>query len=260
MFCRQKRPSRAFSGWRTRRNEGHRQTPEPRDLLNWKTDNAETPQNLVYGHGGFPFEAVRRALLAEQFHLCAYTMKGLKTAAQCEAEGTDTASACHIEHILPQSRRVQGEDIDYRNMLACFPPSRSREACDYGAKFKDHFDPSTTDLFTSPLSNRPEAHFAFKSDGRVTGQAAAGQATVEAPNLNHPVLVNDRAAVIKGWLTPRINRSLTAAAARRLADQMLIPDQRGCLPPYCVAIASAARAFAEREERRAVRMRNRTSR
>jgi len=232
---------------------------EPRELLNWKTENAATPQNLYYGHGEFPAEAVWRALLAEQFHLCAYTMKGLKTVAQCETEGTDTTSACHIEHILPQSRRVSGEDIDYRNMLACFPPSRSRMACCYGAKFKDKFDSGTHGLFVSPLSHQPDHHFAFKADGHVEGRTPAARETIRVLNLGHPVLVHDREAAIKGALTSK-GRRLTAAAARRLADRVMVPDEQGCLPPCCMAIASAALALAEREEGRAARMRSRASR
>jgi uncharacterized protein (TIGR02646 family) len=192
---------------------------------------------------------VRRALLREQFHLCAYTMKPLKTAAVCEAEGVDTRWACHVEHVLPQSRQVPGEDIDYRNMVACFLPSRFPVACGYGAKFKDNFDPSTTTLFVSPLSPQPENHFAFKADGQVTGLTPAGQETIRVLNLNHPVLVNDRRAVIKGALAPK-GKPLTVAKARQRADQAMDPDQQGCLEPYCVAIASAAREFAEREKRR----------
>ena len=47
---------------------------EPRALIQWKAENTQTPENLVYGGGGFPADAVRAALLAEQFYLCAYTV------------------------------------------------------------------------------------------------------------------------------------------------------------------------------------------
>ncbi|WP_148304966.1 hypothetical protein [Castellaniella defragrans] len=109
---------------------------EPRELIQWKVNNKTTPQNLVYHGGGFPAEAVRQALLAEQGHLCAYTMRRLKTARDCQQAGQDTTAACHIEHILPQHRKVSGEDIDYQNMVACFPPSQSRAACPFGAHKK----------------------------------------------------------------------------------------------------------------------------
>ena len=33
--------------------------PEPHELLNWKRENRETVENLRYGGGGFPAEAVQ---------------------------------------------------------------------------------------------------------------------------------------------------------------------------------------------------------
>lgn len=226
---------------------------EPRALIQWKADNAQTPENLVYGGGGFPAEAVRMALLAEQCHLCAYTMKRLKTAAECREQGLDTTDACHIEHLLPQARKAPGEDIDYRNMVACYPPSRSRIACGYGAQAKGDFDP-TTGSFVSPLSSNAERHFELDALGGITGRTPEGVATIQVLRLDHPALVNDRAAVIRGALRPK-GKPLSAAAARRLAGQVMRPNQEGCLPAYCVAVASAALALADLAERRAARMR-----
>lgn len=102
---------------------------EPRALIEWKRQNAATPDNLHYNGGGFPREAVRQSLLLEQCHLCGY------------------------------------------------------------------------------------------------------------------------------YLYPKNGKPLSAAAARRLVSEVMRPDGKQCLPAYCVAVACAARAFAEREERRAARMR-----
>jgi hypothetical protein len=225
---------------------------QPEALIRWRADNAAKPQNLVYGQGGFPGEAVRRSLLAEQFHLCAYTMRQLKTAAQCEAQGWDTRASCHIEHLWPQGRKVAGEDIDYQNMVACYPPSQSKVACEFGAHAKADFDPSTGG-FVSPLTANAEAHFSFDERGGIEGRTEDGASTVQVLNLNHPALVHDRAAVIKGYLQPR-GKKLTAQAARRLAQQVLTTHAQLALPAYCVAIAQTALKHAEREERRAVRM------
>lgn len=79
--------------------------PEPAELSAWKARNAATPRHLRYDGIGFPREAVRRALLLEQRHLCAYTMQALLTAKQCERRGWHTGFACHIEHFLPQARQ-----------------------------------------------------------------------------------------------------------------------------------------------------------
>lgn len=235
--------------------------PEPRDLIQWKSDNAQTPQNLKYGAGGFPAEAVRAALLSEQYHLCACTMKGLPSVAACAALGLDLRNSCHIEHILPQCRGVAGEDIDYHNMVACHPPSNSKIACGYGAKFKDQFDPGSKGnadlqggIFVSPLSPNVEKHFEFDEQGEVAGLTANGTFTIAVLKLNHAELKNDRAAIIKGLLRPR-GKPLSAASARRLAMQVMRPDGQGGLTPFCVAVASVALSFATREERRAKRLR-----
>lgn len=79
---------------------------------------------------------------------------------------------------------------------------------------------------------------------------------IQCGNYRQKSLVNDRATVIKGALKPKGNK-LTAKAARRLAEQILRPDARQRLPAYCVAIAQAALQHAEREERRATRMKKR---
>lgn len=225
---------------------------QPEELIRWRATNAASPQNLFYGAGEFPSEAVRKSLLAEQFHLCAYTMRQLKTAEQCAADGLDTRASCHIEHILPQCRRVPGEDIDYQNMVACYPPSQAKVVCEFGAHAKADFDPSKGG-FVSPLAPSAEAHFDFDEYGEVSGLTADGVSTVRILKLNHKTLVNDRAAVIKGFLHPR-GKKLSAQAARRLAQQVLQPDVQQRLHAYCVAIAQSALRHAAREERRAARM------
>lgn len=231
---------------------------EPHELLNWKRANQATPQNLNYRGGDFPAESVRKALLAEQLHLCAYTMKVLQTATQCEAQGQDSSHACHIEHVLPQARKIDAETIDFQNMLACFPPSRSGVACGYGAQAKASYDPATND-FVSPLTAATEQHFKFYRDGTIEGVTPAGRATVKVLRLDHAALKSDRAAVIKGRLEPKRGKPLTAAAARRLAQDICSPDAQRRLPAFCVAIAQAAIDHAEREERRANRLKTRAT-
>lgn len=231
---------------------------EPRALLNWKSANRATPQNLVYGEAGFPREAVRQALLAEQYHLCAYTMKRLFTAQECRAVDKDTAHACHVEHVLPQSRGNAEETIDYRNMVACFPPSDSKIACGYGAHAKASYDPDGKP-FISPLEPAAELHFRFDRYGGVEGVTPAGRETVKVLRLNHKLLELERAEVIGKALEPKPGKQLSAAQARSLAETILQPDAKGCLAPYCVAVSQAALAYAEREDRRAARMKKKSA-
>lgn len=222
--------------------------PQPNELIDWAAKNAGLPQNLRYDEAGFPKEAVRRSLLNEQLHLCAYALKALRTRGECEMSGRDTSYSCHIEHYLPQSRGIAAESISYQNMLACYPPGGT--VCDYGAQRKADFDPSQGS-FVSPLTPGAESHFSFDTQGYIDGKTHAGSETVRILNLNHPALVSDRASAIRGFLHPR-GKPLSAAAARRVAEQVLQPGGTRRLPAYCTAIAAAALAHAEREEARAL--------
>lgn len=231
-------------------------TADPQALVSWKQQNQVTPQNLIYGGGGFPGDEVRKALLLEQKHLCAYTMKQLKTAAECPDQ--DTTYACHIEHLLPQARKIPAETIDFQNMVACYPPSRANTACEFGAVVKGDYDPSVKP-FVSPLQQSAESHFSFDKHGKITGLTPEGRETIKALRLDHSTLNNDRAAAVKGRLEPKRGKTISAATARRLAQEILQPDAQQKLPPFCVAIAQVALQHAEREERRAARMKKKTA-
>ena len=67
---------------------------------------------------GVSSDEVLELLLTEQFHLYSYTLRQLKTATECQTIDQNTQAFCHIEHILPQCRKVAGEDIDYQSMVA----------------------------------------------------------------------------------------------------------------------------------------------
>ena len=178
---------------------------QPHELIRWRADNAALPQNLIYGAGAFPGEAVRNSLLAEQLHLCAYTMRQLKTAAQCQVQGLDTRASCHIEHFLPQCRKVPGEDIDYQNMVACFPPSQSNVACDFGAHAKADFDPSNGG-FVSPLSPAAGASVATGSVKVCSASSRARGASLKIASASRP-----RSASSLPWMARRRNDSPTCS-------------------------------------------------
>ncbi|MBC3300998.1 hypothetical protein [Pseudomonas sp. SWRI18] len=226
---------------------------EPRALIEWRRENRETQHNLFYGKGSsFPSEPVRQSLLKEQFHLCAYTLRRLPTVAECQARGQGTQFSCHIEHVLPQ-KHYKAQSIAYANLVACYPSSQTGIACAYGAVQKDDYD-SARKPFVSPLAVNIERHFRYSSDGYVEGLTPEAIITIDVLKLNHPTLVNDRAAVIKGRLKPR-GTPISAATARRLADEVDTPDAQHCLPEYCQALKQQAELHALRLERRAARVR-----
>ena len=231
--------------------------PPPQELISWKAKNANTPENLKYGRADFPMDEVRNSLLKEQYHLCAYTMRPLKTKDECAVKGLTTTSSCHVEHILPQSRRAFGKDIDHQNMVACHPPSQSNTICHYGAHAKADFDPSNGN-FVSPLDANAESHFDFDKFGHVSGITDAGKNTIRILKLDDQTLTNDREAVIRGHLKPK-GKEISAKEARRIAERVMQPDNNHKLPAYCIAVAQVALKHADRQERRSARMRNKRS-
>lgn len=231
-----------------------RKGAEPRALIEWRRVNRDAPHNLFYGKGStFPSEAVRQALLKEQFHLCAYTLRRLPTAVECQARDHGTQFSCHIEHIIPQKHQQADSNIAYKNLVACYPSSQSKVACGYGAVEKADYN-TVTKPFVSPLTANIERQFRYSRDGYVEGLTPEAIATVEVLKLNHPTLVNDRAAVIKGRLKPR-GTPISAATARRLADDVVKPDAQHCLPEYCLALKQQAERHAQNLEKRAARVR-----
>jgi hypothetical protein len=91
-------------------------------------------------------EAVKSALVAEQRELCAYT--GLRV-------GADSS---HIEHLTPQRHCAAGEDIQFGNMVACYPAPG--EFAHFGAIRKaDWPSPGEQHLFVSPRSPGCEKRF-----------------------------------------------------------------------------------------------------
>ncbi|WP_043683818.1 hypothetical protein [Castellaniella defragrans] len=123
-----------------------------------------------------------------------------------------------------------------------------------GTTKKADFDPSQGG-FVSPLSIGVESHFTFSADGAIQGTTADGAHTIQILALDHASLVNDRAAAIKGWLSPK-GKPLGAQQARRLIQALQVPDAQDCLQPYCEAIIQVLSKHATREERRAARLKH----
>lgn len=221
-----------------------RKSPEPKELRDWKRENRDTPENLFYGHGStFPTVAVKEALLVEQYHLCAYTMKRLQT-----------INDCHIEHIRPRTiTKMNPEtkplEVDYQNLLACFPP-QGKSNPGYGALQKDAYDVQD-DNFVSPLHGSCETRFQYNSNGEVNSVAGdkAAENTIDVLKLNHEALVELRERELKAYgIKRRGANQISAKKARELAESIMQPDRNGFLPEYCVAIKQVAERYAQKEE------------
>src|SRR5437773_9855241 len=93
---------------------------------------------------------LHHALLREQGCLCAYTMQRIDE------------NSSHIEHIRPESvcraERI-GSDLDYTNLVACFPRDGMRRRYRYGAQWKGDWWQNDGTEFVSPLIQNCETRF-----------------------------------------------------------------------------------------------------
>jgi uncharacterized protein (TIGR02646 family) len=153
--------------------------PEPPAFTNWR---AASQNDINYGYELMPGElraAIKDALIAEQRGLCAYTGIGID------------ASRCHVEHLLPQAHCRRGrEDVEYRNMVACYP-APGHVHVPFGALRKGNWpSPAEQHLFVSPRSAGCEARFLFSIRGKISAAQddEAARETVRRLGLDHPRL------------------------------------------------------------------------
>lgn len=173
------------------------------------------------------------ALVKEQGGLCAYTMRRI-----------DNSSA-HVEHIKPQTRcraDVQGSDLDYDNLVACFPRDGMKAAYRYGAQKKDSWWENDGAEFLSPLQNTCERYFRFDLEGEISavGNRAAAVMTIGVIGLDNTSLVEDRKRVIEEFIYgPKGDEPMSQANALRARGAICERDGRGNFYEFCVAIRGA---------------------
>jgi uncharacterized protein (TIGR02646 family) len=187
-----------------------------------KEDYREMPREVK--------SVVLEALVDEQGQLCAYTMRRID------------ANMSHIEHVKPESLcrlDARGSDLDFANMLACFPREGMPRFCRYGAQKKE--DWWNAALFVSPLSPTCERMFRFKRDGTVSAlpASAAARNTIRILALDHPTLTEDRRRAIDEYLYGQShNAPLSRAQASRLRERVCAISN-GRFIEFCVALRDA---------------------
>lgn len=174
-------------------------------------------------------------LLAEQGFICGYTMKRI-----------DENSA-HVEHIKPQSlcrAEQQGSDLDYRNLIACYP-KKDRKDKDgryhYGARIKDDWWDNDGKEFISPLYPDCENHFHFDLEGNITASSTAAATTIEILALDNSSLTEERKRVIEEFIySLDLSKSKTVRAISNICNQQ---DGEGRYHEFCIAIRDAATEY-----------------
>src|SRR5690606_5450635 len=96
----------------------------PKALVDWLRENQGLDQSYGALLGTPAHAALKQQLIREQGYLCAYTGRGI------------TEDTCHVEHLKPQNRCEGREDVEYHNVLACFPADGGDVSHGYGAPVK----------------------------------------------------------------------------------------------------------------------------
>lgn len=225
-----------------------RKTTEPRELREWRARYQNDPN---YGYDLLRqdhavTEALTRQLVEEQGSLCAYTGRRI-----------DAANA-HLEHVNAQTHCTRGEDVDYGNLVACYPGPNTGQVA-YGAHRKGSWPfPDERYLFVSPLINGCKERFTYNWRGEISSVSAgdtAAATTIDRLNLRNGELTAMRKAAIDGVLGETRNLSLKEAR-RKLRD--LEQATTGRLVPFCFAVKPALRKFIRTIE--AIRASKRTKR
>lgn len=225
-----------------------KQTREPLALRQWKRQNVGLPDGLTYPPPSNILQAIKDALYKEQMGLCAYTLRKLPT----PLDG-------HVEHIEPQKQRPD-KVLDYTNMVLCFPPNGGDTSFGYGAPIKGGRHVQLNADFVSPHSKGCGKRFIYKSNGEIlpVPNDAAAEGTINLVQLNCERLRDLRQAAIaaqgltlrKPRTTRRQVRGRSVADAKRLASNILKPDDKGKLDEFCIAIHQAALSYAKAENAR----------
>lgn len=209
---------------------------EPAELARWKKE--EVDLNLTYANIPKAVRTkIKSQMLMEQGYLCAYTMQQIPTQDDCQ-----------IEHVVPQSQNPYLQ-ISYGNLLACAPSNRPghrpmRGKCPFGAEEKGHAEINENN-FVSPTQNNVEHRFRYSADGSVThvDDDVAAENTVRILRLDHEELRDLRKAAIDERIFPS-DTILTLAEAVELSHTIMMSDQAGRLPEFCLAISQAATWYA----------------
>lgn len=208
-------------------------TGSPHAYAQWCTDVAGTLKSDWREVPSEQKRTVLDALITEQGGLCAYTMRRIDE------------SSSHVEHIKPQSRcreDEEGSDLDYANLLACFPRAGMEAAYRYGAQLKGGWWGDGGVDFVSPLRPACEDLFQFGLDGAIepAGDRVEACTTIRILGLDHKSLTEDRKRAIEEFIYGRTGDSpISRAKARSAHNRVCDRAAGGLFREFCVALRDA---------------------
>jgi uncharacterized protein (TIGR02646 family) len=206
-----------------------KKTHPPKLLREWIEECSDKP-NFSYKTGLNSLPEVKAELLeqliAEQHHLCAYA--GVRIEER----------TCHIEHLKPQNKCDPGEDVDYFNLLACFPEDGGDVSHGFGAPVKGGWWVEAQ--FVSPLSKDCDRRFQYTWSGKMKPAVAtdtAAEKTIDQIGLDCEGLQKLRVRAIRGFFgfSPK-SKPLSLVDAEKLLAKIDSPDNEGKLRPFCFVL------------------------
>ncbi len=178
-------------------------------------------------------ELILTAMIADQGGLCAYTMRRIDN------------NSSHVEHIKPRSRcreDLHGSDLDYTNLVACFPRQGMKAQCRYGAQLKDDWWDNDGAEFVSPLQPTCEQVFRFKLNGEIEAVKNRTEAitTINVLGLDHMSLTEDRKRFIEEFIYgPTGDNPMSYVDAQRARNSICNRNGDSLFYEFCVALRSA---------------------
>lgn len=203
-------------------------TNAPRELIAWCEANRE--HNHTYGDmlGTEAHQKLKGKLLKEQGGLCAYTGRRIE----------DQTS--HVEHLKPQTACDEWEDVEYRNVVACFPADGGDKSHGYGAPIKGGWWNEAN--FVSPLAEDCERRFRFSWSGHIYPNPEDHQAakeTIDVLLLDGTALQLLRKSRIDGFFgfgsRTRV-RPLSIVDAKKALSNIERVDGNGQLNEFCFVL------------------------
>ena len=213
-------------------------THAPKTLREWCSVNKNLNHSYDDLRGSQAYKDLKEKLLDEQGKICAYT--GRTISFPIDSDHLNVSGNWHVEHLKPQNQCDEWEDVEYRNVVACFPADGGDTSYGYGAPVKGGWWDET--LFVSPLSDDCERRFRFSWSGHIYPNPEdhrGAKKTIEVLELDNKFLRELRKARIYGFFGfGRHNRQgpISVAEAQTALEKIDQFDNNGYLREFCFVL------------------------
>jgi uncharacterized protein (TIGR02646 family) len=216
-------------------------TNAPQQLTAWCEANKDLNHSYKDLCKTDAHQSLKEKLLEEQGKLCAYTGR------------TVEAATSHIEHLKPRNECAEWEDVEYKNVVACFPLNGGDKSFGYGAPVKNGWWDAK--LFISPLSDECDRRFKFTWSGRIYPNPEdhhGATKTIEVLGLDNEGLRQLRWSRIKGFFglgTRTRSKQLSIGDAQRALRNIDRFDCNGRLMEFCFVLKQLLPKYIKGEAR-----------